>query len=167
MKRILLHTCCAPCTTSVHEWMLQNGFDVTGFFFNPNIHPREEFEKRRDTLSQYSLLKNFPVIYSDVYMEKEYSAKGEKDCSFCYEIRLEATAKLAKEEKYDCFSTTLLISPYQDHEKLKEIGQRMAEKYGIPFFYRNFRPEFRRSQALAKELGLYRQKYCGCTYSIP
>jgi len=165
MKRILLHACCAPCTTAVHEWLDQNNFDVTGFFYNPNIHPLEEFNKRKETMSDYSLKKNLPVIYSDCYMEEEYKAKGKKDCTYCYEFRLEKTAKMAKEEGYDCFSSTLLISPYQKHEELKSIGEKLAKKYGVEFIYHDFRTLYRRSRELSREMNLYRQKYCGCFFS--
>jgi predicted adenine nucleotide alpha hydrolase (AANH) superfamily ATPase len=145
---------------------MENDFETTGLFFNPNIHPQDEFGRRKLAMTAYSLKKNLPVIYSDCYLEEEFKKQGQKDCAACYRLRLEKTAQVARAEGFDCFSTTLLISPYQQHETLKDIGAEIARKEGLPFFYRDFRDLYKQSRALAKELNLYRQKYCGCVFSL-
>ena len=168
--KLLLHTCCAPCSVYCIKSLRQEGIEPTVFWFNPNIHPYTEYKARRDTLRQYTSSIGVQAIFEENYGLREFCKNVVDDLNnrcvkYCYRIRLEQTAKYAKENGYDTFSTTLLISPYQNHEALKKIGEEMAEKYGLEFLYRDFRPGFRQGQAEAREIGLYMQKYCGCIFS--
>ncbi len=167
---LLLHTCCAPCSVYCIESLRKEGIEPTSYWFNPNIHPYMEYKARRDTLIEYSKKIDLKLILEENYGLREFckNVVGDLDnrCkSYCYPVRLEQTAKYAKENGFDAFSTTLLISPYQNHEALKGIAYKMAEKYDIEFLYRDFRPGFREGQNKARELGLYMQKYCGCVFS--
>ena len=167
---LLLHTCCAPCSVYCIDSLRKEGIEPTSYWFNPNIHPYMEYKARRDTLIEYSKKIDLKLILEENYGLREFckNVVGDLDnrCkNYCYPVRLEQTAKYAKENGFDAFSTTLLISPYQNHEALKEIAYKMAEKYGIEFLYRDFRPGFREGQNKARELGLYMQKYCGCVFS--
>ena len=157
MSKLLLHACCAPCTTYVHRWLMENDFEVEGLFYNPNIRPESEYQKRLATMQVYSAAVGLKVRYepSDRTIEPE-------NCEDCYRIRLEKTAHLASLNGYQYFSTTLLISPYQKHELLKKVGEEVAEEYGVPFYYRDFREGYYESRRLAQAMQLYRQKYCGC-----
>jgi predicted adenine nucleotide alpha hydrolase (AANH) superfamily ATPase len=146
-------------------------------WYNPNIHPYTEYKMRRDTLSHYAADRALELNIIDEYglrrfirevfppIGDEAAEKGGSRCAWCYRVRLEKTAALAAEEGWEGFCTTLLISPWQDHERIRRTGQEAAEKYGVPFLYRDFRPLFRKGQEKARELGLYRQKYCGCIFS--
>ena len=167
--KILLHICCANCAIYPLEWMREKVEEVVGFFFNPNIHPYQEYQKRLDALKHYSEGVELKVIYRDEYLLEEFlrnvSQKPEKRCSYCYSLRLRATAQEAKEKGFDQFSTTLLQSTQQDHALIKETGERFAEEFGIPFFYEDFRQGWRRGVEVSKAMGLYRQQYCGCVYS--
>lgn len=161
MKKILLHTCCAPCTTKSLEELRAEHFDVTGFFYNPNIFPPEEYAKRKKYMEQYSTAVNLPMYYVENDLEHKSG-----DCPFCYETRLIRTAQFAKGSGFEAFTTTLLISPYQNHELLKKIGFRIEEEFGIVFLYRDFRPFYKASRSSAKEHNLYMQKHCGCASSL-
>ena len=168
--RLLLHTCCAPCSVYCIDSLRLEGIEPTIYWYNPNIHPYMEYKARRDTLKQYTEMIKVEAIFEENYGLKEFCKNVVDDldnrCSkYCYTVRLEQTAKFAKENGYDSFTTTLLISPYQNHDELIRIGNEMAKKYGIEFLYRDFRPGFRAGQAKARELGLYMQKYCGCVFS--
>lgn len=168
--KLLLHTCCAPCSVYCIDTLRAEGIEPTVYWFNPNIHPYMEYKARRDTLKQYAEMINIEAIFQENYGLKEFCKNViddlENRCSkYCYRVRLEQTAKYAKENGYDSFTTTLLISPYQNHDELIKIGQEMAEKHDIEFLYRDFRSGFREGQAKARELDLYMQKYCGCVFS--
>ena len=144
--------------------------EPTIYWYNPNIHPYKEYKARRDCLKEYTKSINVKAIFEEEYGLKEFCKNVVSDlenrCSnYCYRVRLEQTAKYAKENGYDAFSTTLLVSPYQKHEALKEIGEELAKKYEIEFIYRDFRIGFREGQNKAREIGLYMQKYCGCIFS--
>lgn len=166
---MLLHTCCAPCTTYVREALEKEGFKVEGFFYNPNIHPYTEYEKRLMAMKLYAVEKNFSVVYDEQYDIDNFFditfKKGEKRCLYCYMLRLHKAATYAKKHGYDYFSTTLLLSPYQQHDLLKEAGELVGKKIGIPFLYRDLRGGYLVSVRLSKEMNLYRQKYCGCLFS--
>jgi hypothetical protein len=168
--KLLLHTCCAPCSVYCIKSLRKEGIEPVSFWFNPNIHPYMEYKARRDTLIEYSKTIGLELIINENYGLDEFCKNVINDldnrCSnYCYRVRLEKTAKYAKENGYDAFSTTLLISQYQNHEALKNIAEEMAKKYEIEFLYRDFRSGFREGQAEARELGLYMQKYCGCVFS--
>ena len=168
--KLLLHTCCAPCSVYCIKSLKQEEIEPTVYWFNPNIHPYMEYKARRDTLKEYTASIGVSAIFDENYGLREFCKNVVNDLEnrcvkYCYRVRLEQTDKYAKENGYDTFSTTLLISPYQNHEALKKIGEEMAEKYDLEFLYRDFRPGFRQGQAEARELGLYMQKYCGCIFS--
>lgn len=168
-KRLLLHNCCAPCTIHPLAVLRDEGWEVEGWFYNPNIHPYREWQHRRDTLAEYAKLVDLPVTWVEGYDLNEFLrealAAGPERCLSCYRRRLSAAAKAAREGGYDAFSTTLLVSPYQKHDEVRRLGEELARQEGVSFVYRDFRPGFRAAQAKAKELGLYRQPYCGCIFS--
>ncbi len=167
--KLLLHMCCAPCSVYPVSVLKGEGMDLHGLFFNPNIHPEEEYLKRKENVEIFSRAENIPVeLWDDMRQEvwENYKGSDEDRCNMCYSIRLDKTASIAKEKGFDAFSTTLLVSPYQKHELIKEIGERLAKKYGIDFYYKDFRPGFRQGQQQAREMGLYRQKFCGCIVSF-
>lgn len=168
--KLLMHTCCAPCSVYCIDSLRNEGIEPVLYWFNPNIHPYIEYKTRRDTLIEYSRMINLELIINEDYGLKEFCKNVSDDienrCSnYCYRVRLEETAKYAKEQGYDAFTSTLFVSPYQNHEVLKNVCEEMAKKYDIEFLYRDFRSGFREGQAKARELGLYMQKYCGCVFS--
>ena len=168
--KLLLHTCCAPCSVYCIKSLREEGIEPTVYWFNPNIHPYIEYKARRDTLKEYTQSIGIDAIFEENYGLKEFCKNViddlENRCSnYCYIVRLEETVKYAKENGYDAFTSTLFVSPYQQHEKLKEICEELAKKYDIEFIYRDFRVGFREGQNKARELGLYMQKYCGCIFS--
>ena len=168
--KLLLHTCCAPCSVYCIKSLRKEGIEPTVYWFNPNIHPYIEYKTRRDTLKEYTKSINVNAIFEENYGLKEFCKNVVQDLNnrcknYCYPVRLEQTAKYAKENGYTHFSTTLLVSPYQNHDAIIEIAQNIAKKYDIQFLYRDFRVGFREGQNEARELGLYMQKYCGCVFS--
>jgi len=167
--KLLLHICCANCAIYPLERLEAREAEVTGFFFNPNIHPYQEYQKRLDSLKQYSGRIGLKMIYRDEYLLEEFlrnvSHRVKERCRYCYSIRLEGTAQEAKRHGFDQFSTTLLQSTHQDHLLIKETGERVAHEIGIPFYYEDFRQGWRKGLEVSKEMGLYRQQYCGCIYS--
>ena len=168
--KLLLHTCCAPCSVYCIDSLRNEGIEPTVYWFNPNIHPYMEYKARRDCLKEYTNSIGIQAIFEENYGLRGFckNVVGDLDnrCkNYCYPVRLEQTAKYAKENGFDSFSTTLLVSPYQNHEALIEVANEMANKYGVEFLYRDFRVGFRQGQNKARELGLYMQKYCGCIFS--
>ncbi len=167
--KILLHICCANCAIYPLERIKEKGEEAVGYFFNPNIHPYQEYQKRLDALKQYSEKVGLELIYRDEYLLEEFlrnvSHRVEERCQLCYTFRLEATARQAKDKGFDSFSTTLLQSTHQNHALIKETGERIAQEIGIPFYYEDFRQGWRRGVEVSKSMGLYRQQYCGCIYS--
>ena len=165
--QILVHVCCAPCFTYPHKRLLEEGHDITALFYNPNIHPYSEYKNRLDSLEKYAEMKATKVIYKNYDMENYLRGALESDerCRFCYTYRLAEAAKTAAQLGFDAFTTTLLISPFQKHEMLAKVGKKTADEYGIEFFYEDFREGYRESREIAKALGLYMQKYCGCIFS--
>lgn len=143
---------------------------MTGFFYNPNIHPFTEYQKRKDALTQVHKKTGIDIIYFD-YAPQEYfhkiNLKEDKSerCVICWRLRLKKAAEFAKQKGFDYFSTTLLVSPYQEHELLKDIGTQVAKEENVIFYYEDFRPGFRKAQEEARAQGLYMQNYCGCLYS--
>ena len=175
---LLLHSCCAPCSSYVLEY-LSNYFKITIFYYNPNISPKEEFDKRIE--EQKRLINELPVKNKVEFIEGKYdndkyenSIKGleqEKEggsrCHICYRLRLEETAKIAKEKGFDYFTTTLSISPYKNAKVLNEIGEELGKIYNISYLYADFKKKngYKRSIELSRIYNLYRQDYCGCEYS--
>jgi len=170
MIKMLLHTCCAPCLSGMHTALLSDDVRITGYFFNPNIHPQEELENRVNALKVYSSAKKLDAVIIEEYdldlFRKEVVDKPGERCSNCYSLRLEATAHFAKENGYECFSTTLLISPYQRHDLVKAAGIAASRKYGIGFYYDDLRGFYPDSVRISRQMGIYRQKYCGCFVSM-
>ena len=166
---ILLHTCCGPCALYPLRTLRTAGHQVTGFFYNHNIHPYQEYTLRRDAVMQMAEHEAMPLIMRDDYDLEGFlsnvAAEPEKRCSYCYASRLRATAKIAAEGGFDAFTAALLYSRYQKHEEIKELGERIGQEFGVPFHYEDFRPGWQEGIKLSKELGLYRQQYCGCIYS--
>ena len=166
---ILIHVCCGPCLTYPLKRLTEKGHKLTGFWYNPNIHPYTEYQNRLEAARYLEWTKVFPIIYEDSYDLVEYLQAVmphlEDRCRFCYQLRLERTARVAKEKGFEAFSTTLLVSPTQKHELIDEIGEELAKKYEIKFFYEDLRPGYYEGKNMAKELNLYRQKYCGCIFS--
>ncbi len=189
---ILLHMCCSNCSLFPVTFLREEKSEFTGFWFNPNIHPHEEYNARLDSLIKLSDKWNFDVLYEENFTPEEFfsifnishidltinnGAGGMNSsdlspvppfperCTSCYTLRLEKTAERARDQGFDAFSTTLLISPYQNFDELVSTGKRLSEKYNILFHLKDYRPHFRDAMALSKELGLYRQKYCGCFFS--
>ena len=167
--KLLLHTCCAPCSVYCIQKLRKDNIEPVIYWYNPNIHPYMEYKARRDTLKEYTKSIGVEAIFEENYGLREFCKNVIDDldnrCQYCYRMRLERTVQYAKENGYDAFCTTLLISPYQNHEKLKQTGEELKKEYGIHFYYQDFREGFRQGQNEARELGLYMQKYCGCIFS--
>ena len=167
--KVLLHMCCGPCSVyPLHVLKEDEGLEVEGLFYNPNIHPLDEYNKRRENVGIFAGIKDLKVSYIDDFMQEQWEKfEGEEieRCTMCYSIRMEKAAEFASANNYDAFTTTLLVSPYQKHELIKELAEKFAKKYGVDFLYRDFRPGFRQGQKEARELELYRQKFCGCIIS--
>ena len=169
MESVLLHSCCAPCSVYCIDALRGEGLEPTSLWYNPNIHPYQEYKARRDTLIAYGASVGVDVRVWEDYGLREFvrsvSPDLEHRCGVCYAMRLGGAAKYAAEHGFSAFTSSLLISPYQDHGLLKAVGEEMGARYGVTFLYRDFRPGFREGQARARELGLYMQKYCGCVFS--
>ena len=169
MTSVLMHTCCAPCSLSCIDPLRAEGIEPVAFWYNPNIHPWKEYEARRDCLLAYA-----PTIEMQVIVDEDYGLRTfvehvasdiDHRCTYCYQHRLEETARYAAEHGYEAFTSTLLASLYQDHDGIKTAAEKYARQYGVEFLYRDFRPNFRAGNQRARELGFYMQKYCGCVFS--
>ncbi|MBF0228695.1 MAG: epoxyqueuosine reductase QueH [Desulfamplus sp.] len=167
--KLLLHTCCGPCTIYPLKILQGENIDVMGFFYRHNIHPFSECLKREKTLLDYAESKGVKVICQHTYELERFLQSvvfREKDrCKFCYHDRLSVAAKVAKKGKFDAFSSTLLYSRFQNHEMIREIGYAVGKEEGISFFYRDFRQGWKEGIDESKQLEMYRQQYCGCIYS--
>ncbi|MBT9175886.1 MAG: hypothetical protein DDT20_00188 [Firmicutes bacterium] len=166
---ILLHTCCGPCATYVTKHLKDEGHEVSCYFYNPNIHPYDEYARRLGAARVFASNVGVSLLHDDSYDATEWirevAGSLPSRCRACYHLRLVKTALRAKAEAYDAFSTTLLISPHQKHADLVAVAQAVAEAVGIQFYYQDFRLHFRETFAPTRELGLYRQNYCGCRLS--
>ncbi len=168
MMRILYHACCGVCSLYPVKVMREENIDFALYYANPNIHPYKEWKERKKTF--VAMAESRHVTY---YIEKEYPLEEflktqlhyDNRCEYCYQSRLTLAADLALREGYDAFSTTLTISPYQNLELIRRIGERIANEKGIAFYFRDFREGFQWVQETAEVEGLYRQKYCGCIFS--
>ena len=167
--KLLLHICCAPCANLPIDVLRDEGIDLTGFWYNPNIHPYTEYRSRRNCLEEYAKAIDLPLIKRDEYALRPFLRQVADNiggrCVKCYQMRLFAAAETAREQGFDAFTSSLFISPYQNHALLRQVALQAEQAVGIPFFYRDFRPLFRAGQDRARELGFYRQKYCGCIFS--
>ena len=174
-KRLLLHTCCGPCSTHIIE-TLKAPYDVTLFFYNPNIYPKEEYLKRLEAVKIVSKAMQVPLvieeynpsIWADAVRGFEDAQENGKRCEICFRLRLEVTAEYAKKNNYDIFATTLTISPYKNIDMINQIGKSLEGEYDNEFLQQDFRKDngYNRGIELSKQLGLYRQTYCGCKYSL-
>ncbi len=175
--RLLVHMCCGPCSIYPLRRILADRMDVWGLFYNPNIHPLAEFRRRLEAVRELARFMSISVLFFDDYRPSEF-VKGikaiedttkhpprDRRCRYCYSSRLELTAMVAKERGFDAFSTSLLYSRRQNHQLIKEIGIELSQKYGILFYYQDFREGWKEGIVESRRLGLYRQNYCGCIYS--
>jgi len=168
MTRLLLHCCCGPCAVYTVNKLREEGCDVTGHWYNPNIHPFTEHRSRLEAMADCASQMDFPLIVDEYNMVDYFRAVAGHEgarCGDCFRLRLSRTARVAREQGFDAFTTTLLISPYQEHETLKQVGEEVAQEHGVAFHYEDFRPGFREGHRLSREMNLYHQKYCGCVYS--
>ena len=167
--KTLLHVCCAPCANQCVEVLRGDKMEVSAFWYNPNIHPFTEYRARRNCLRDYAGTIQLPLIEKNDYALRPFVRAVAEDldhrCGKCYEMRLFETARQAAEGGFDSFTSSLFISPYQNHELMRETAQRAAAQYGVAFLYRDFRPYFKAGQEFAREHDFYMQKYCGCVFS--
>lgn len=167
--KILLHICCGPCAVYTVQALRQDGHEVRGYYFNPNIHPYQEYVRRRDTLDQWARSIDLPVIYAEEYdldgFLRETVFRETERCRFCYMLRLKAAAHIANRGKFEAMTTTLLHSKFQKHDLITEIGREAARQNKIDFYYQDFRDGWKQGIERSKALGMYRQQYCGCIYS--
>lgn len=166
---MLLHICCGPCAAYPVKYLRENGYSLSGYFYNPNIHPYKEFQKRLETLKDYAKQVELELVIDEQYCLEKFLLQSLHDkqgrCHNCYEMRLRQTARYAKEHGYESFSTTLLVSPYQKHQLIIEVAEQVAQQEDIPFMYIDFRQGWHEGVAISKEMELYRQPYCGCIFS--
>lgn len=166
---LLLHICCAPCSIACIKTLREEGIEPYGYWYNPNIHPYTEYRTRRNTVTDYAKSIGLKLQLNDDYglrpFVKAVAEDIDRRCIKCYTMRMFETARYAAECGFTQFTSTLFISPYQNHELLKETARQAGEQYGVEFLYRDFRPYFRQGQDEARALGLYMQKYCGCVFS--
>ncbi|GMB10245.1 MAG: hypothetical protein NkDv07_0032 [Candidatus Improbicoccus devescovinae] len=186
--KLFLHCCCAPCSVMCVEELQKQDFDLTLFWYNPNIHPLVEYKNRLDTFIEYAQKNKLKTCIKYKYYIKKFFCcltnnifkynileniclnlnniwEFPNRCFLCYHMRLECTAKYARLNNFDAFSSTLLISPYQSHEIIYEIAMYYASKYDIEFIYKDFRSYFKEGQKKSRVMGFYMQKYCGCIFS--
>jgi len=170
MKKVLLHICCGPCAIYPASLLREEGFEVEGFFYNPNIHPYSEYIRRYEAVLAASERLNLNTIYHRYDFERFLKLVScvedrARQHSLCWRIRLEETAKVARDHGAAAFTTTLLSSPYQDIDEIARLGAEIAQGHGLEFIVRNFRKGFAQSHKLSREWELYHQNYCGCIYS--
>lgn len=173
-KKFLLHCCCAPCSAYVAN-LLKLKYKLTLFYYNPNIHPKIEYEKRLDEMKKFAKINKIDLIVGNYDMKfwfdktKGYANEPERGrrCKICYYERLDEAAKYAKEKGFDIFGTTLSISPHKSAEMINSIGEELCKKYGVEFLKEDFKKKdgFKKSLQLSDEYNFYRQDYCGCLYS--
>ena len=175
MKRVLLHSCCGPCSTSVLE-SLRRDYDTTVFFYNPNVYPCEEYRRRLDAERSFCMNIGVEIIegetnhvgWLDAVKGNEDVPEGGARCEICFEYRLRETASLAAQKGFDYFATTLTVSPHKNYGLISKLGNKLAEEFGVAFLDRDFKKHdgFRKSIEISKEHSLYRQRYCGCEFSL-
>jgi len=188
LMNILLHMCCSNCSLYPLRILKKEGHGILGYWYNPNIHPSDEYVLRLGSLQRLADEWKIDIIYNEsrpaeyfsLFLPDAEDVTSEniasdpfsitvppppERCRSCYGLRLEKAARQASDEGFDGFTTTLLISPYQDFDEIVRTGRMLEEKYNVMFYEKDFRPHFREAMNLSKEMGLYRQKYCGCIYS--
>lgn len=169
MSKILIHICCAHCAAYTTEHFRKQGHEVAGYWYNPNIHPYMEHQSRLEAVKKLAQEKGLPLIIEEGYDMPEFLRRASghytERCGDCFEMRLGKTAEAARTNGFDGFTTTLLISPHQKHELIKETGEKAARGSGVEFFYADLRKRYSDSRHITKPMDLYRQQYCGCIYS--
>lgn len=168
--KLLLHTCCAPCSVYCVKTLREENIEPTLFWYNPNIHPYSEYKARRDCLKEFAKLKKLELILEDDYGLDEFVCNISNDLlnrcqNYCYPKRLRKVFEYAAKNGYDTVSTTLLYSIYQQHDIIKDLMDELSKEYKVDFLYRDFRKGWREGQDEARKIGLYMQKYCGCVFS--
>ena len=174
-KKMLFHVCCANCMLYPVS-ILSADYDITLFFYNPNIGPKQEYEKRLESVKRAACTHNISLVVPD-YHPDEFNTiasgfkdepEGGKRCSICFELRLSETAKYAAENNFDIFGTTLTVSPHKNSQIINSTGRQLSEKYHIDFFAADFKKQdgFKKTMQLSSKMEIYRQNYCGCIYSI-
>ena len=186
MRKLLMHCCCAPCFTYIENDLKENGIvnkdkeiekvDYTACFYNPNIHPKVEYERRKNAFIQFCDIKECKKVVLDEYSLNNYvkyvvehvgdNKEFPTRCEYCYYMRLKKVFEYAKEKDYDMVATTLTISPYQNHELIEKVGRRLEKEYNIEYLTTDYSKHFREGQKMARELNIYMQKYCGCVFSF-
>ncbi len=169
MKKVLVHSCCAHCAAYTVDYWRQQGYEVSALWYNPNIHPYMEHQHRLEATQSLAQQMNLPLIVTEGYDIIDYfhQVVGHESqrCQYCFGLRLLKTAEIAHQMGFGAFTTTLLISPHQKHDLLREIGNTVAKEKGIDFLYADLRKHYSDSRHMTKGLNLYRQQYCGCVYS--
>ena len=169
MKSVLIHSCCAHCAAYTVDYWRGQGYEVSALWYNPNIHPYMEHQHRLEAMQSLAQATDLPLIVTEGYDIIDYFRRvvghEAKRCQHCFRLRLSKTAETACQMDFSAFTTTLLISPHQKHDLLREIGNQLAEEKGVPFLYVDLRKRYSDSRRLTKERALYRQQYCGCVYS--
>lgn len=170
MKKLFLHICCAPCAEYPVQYLRQEGYELMAYFYNPNIQPQKELDRRLENVRIFSEKYKLPLHMDDQSAEtmwRNFKSDSKQDhCKVCYALRMDNVAKKCKALGYEQFTTVLTVSPWQDHEEIKRAGEQAAKRHGVEFVYMDFRAGYREGQEMAKADGLYRQRYCGCIYSL-
>ena len=169
---LLMHMCCGPCSCYPLKKLRADGIEPTGYFFNPNIHPYQEWEERLRNARKFAELSQMDFIADEEYAMREFlkralPAEGTRKgrCRMCYTWRLEETARYAAAHGFDTFTSTLFYSIYQQHDLMRSVAEQFAKRYGVAFYYEDFRVGWQDGIDISKEMGLYRQSYCGCVFS--
>lgn len=174
VMRLLMHICCANCAIFPVKSLRERGHEITGLWFNPNIHPEDEYRRRMDAVGGLGLNSGIDIMYKDGYgledFERELDRSGAgrerpDRCGVCYRMRMTEAARECAEGGYEAFTTSLLVSPYQSHDLLVSKARAAAREFGVSFLYEDFRPGWRQGQLFSRVAGFYRQYYCGCHYS--
>ena len=166
---ILLHICCANCAIYPVRVLREAGHTLTGYFYNHNIHPYQEYRRRLDAVQAYAATSDLALVVVDEYGLEDFLSQVANDpagrCAYCYQSRLRRAAEYAATHGYDAFTSSLLYSRYQNHTLIRQFGEELSRLYGLPFLYQDFRSGWQEGIRASKALGLYRQQYCGCIYS--
>jgi len=169
MKKILVHVCCAHCAAYTVEYWRQQGYEVSALWYNPNIHPYMEHQQRLESMQSLAQEIDLPLMMVEGYDMVEYfrrvAGHEAERCGHCFDLRLSKTAETARQSGFGAFTTTLLISPHQKHDILREIGSKIGGEQGLEFLYADLRKRYSDSRHMTKPMNLYRQQYCGCVYS--
>lgn len=167
--KIVLHQCCGPCSLYPIKVLKEQGYEISGYFYNPNIHPINEFYKRLENTLIVNNYFELTSYYEEVYGLTDFFQFKETEknirCSYCYKMRLKKTVEFAKKNNFKYFTSSLLYSKYQNHQEIVNYSYEMSKLYNIEFIYYDFRSGWKEGINLSKELNIYRQQYCGCIYS--